>query len=126
VSSIAAAARDDDERVRAAAAAALRKTPTPQAQTALVSLAADTSESVQLAALDSLAEQPLTDGVLGQLSNLLPDSNLGDQAEAQLVTLFSRQPVLTPPMRSALETVLARTEDNRLRARVRAMLGATE
>jgi HEAT repeat protein len=123
VATIAAAARDEDERVRAAAAAALRKTPTSQAQTALVSLASDTSETVQLAALDSLGEQPLSDGVLGQLSKLLPDSTLGGQAEAELVTLFSRQPTLTPAMRSALETVLARTEDNRLRARVRAMLG---
>ena len=54
---------DEDAGVRAAAAAALRKTPSPEAQAALLALATDPVEDVRLEALQVMREVlPLREG----------------------------------------------------------------
>jgi len=118
---------DEDDAVRAAAAAALRKTPTPEAQTALLSLAADPVEDVRLAALDALAIQPQTPELTAELAGALAsDHAASPRTEGELVTLLGREKRLTPEARVALGAVQARTTDNRLRARVKLMLARAE
>ena len=123
VASIVAEARSPDETVRAAAASALRKTATPAAQSALVALVSDSAPGVRLAAIDALAQQTLPSTVTADLAHLLPRGGLDSHAESELVTLLSRQGPPGPGVREALSHLLARTEDNRLRARIAALLG---
>lgn len=117
--------RDEDAGVRRAVASALRKTKTPEAHAALVSLAKDQDEEVSVTALSSLAQQPIEAGEQRELAALLDTPQLGGEAEAQLTTMLLRQGPPSPEVRGSLEHLLARTEDPRLAARLRFVMEAS-
>lgn len=118
---------DEDASVRAAAAAALRKTPSAEAQAALLSLATDTVEDVRLEALDALSTQPRTPELSRELAmTLAKEQAASPRTEGELVTLIAREKQLTPEARAALAAVLGRTTDNRLKARVKLMLARAD
>ncbi len=114
---------DEEASVRASAAAALRKTPSAEAQAALLSLAADPVEDVRLEALGALSLQPRTPELGRELATALASEHAASpRTEGELVTLIAREKQLTPQARAALGAVLARTTDNRLKAKVKLML----
>jgi hypothetical protein len=86
-----------------------------------MSLATDSNEEVQLAAIDSLAMQE-TDS--GELAHLLDAPKLGGESEAALVGVLLKNGPPSPEVRGSLSQVLSRTEDPRLAARIRLALQA--
>lgn len=112
-------ARDEDASVRRSVASALRKTSQPSARSTLVTLAKDSNEEVQVAALSSLGQNPWSASEQRELAQLLDAPQLGGEAESQLATLLLRQGPPSPEVRGSLEHLLARTEDPRLAARIR-------
>jgi hypothetical protein len=126
VSRIAKHARDEDANVRRSVASALRKTNDRASRETLVTLAKDSNEEVQVAAIDSLAHHPIDPTEQHELAQLLDAPNLGGEAEAQLATLLLRQGPPSPAVRGSLEHLLERTEDPRLAARIRLAFEAAE
>jgi HEAT repeat protein len=119
ISRISKHAGDADPGVRRAVASALRKTKDPAARGTLMTLAKDSNEDVQVAAIDALGHHPMERGDQRELASLLDAPQLGGEAEAGLVTILLRQGPPPPEVRGSLEHLLARTEDPRLAARVR-------
>ena len=119
VSRIVKHARDEDAGVRRAVASALRKTTDDASKGALLSLAKDADEEVQIAALSSIAIQPIDAGEQRQLASLLDTPQLGGEAESQLTTMLLRQGPPSPEVQASLGHLLARTEDPRVAAQIR-------
>lgn len=118
-------AKDPDPAVRRSAASALRKTSNPEAREALMSLATDADEQVQVAAVNALGHYPVDASEQRQLGRMLETPRLGGEAEAQVVTLLLRQGPPSAEVRGSLQALLAHTEDPRLAARVRLALEAS-
>jgi HEAT repeat protein len=118
-------ARDEDPAVRRSVASALRKTDDPAARSTLMSLAADPSEDVQVAAVEALGHHPASASEQQELARLLEAPRLGGEAEARVVTLLLSQGPPSSEVRGSLTQLLAHTEDPRLAARVRLALEAS-
>jgi hypothetical protein len=121
VERIAALAADEAPEVRSAAAVALCKTDTPAARAALLGLTADAQARVARAAIDTLGRHGLSGGDLEEVCALIAEGRtpvLADGAMLMFLSSYAGEPV-----ERALEAILARTQDPRLAAQARALLG---
>jgi HEAT repeat protein len=125
IARIAKHAHDPEPAVRRSVASALRKTEEPEARATLMTLAADSDEDVQVAAIEALGHSPASPAEQRELGRLLEAPRLGGEAEGQVVTLLLRQGPPSAEVRGSLEQLLAHTEDPRLAARVRLALEAS-
>jgi hypothetical protein len=124
VSTVVPYANSDSTDVRWAAAKALRKTQTPEAESALLTLAADSQVKVQLQALDVLQRFKLDGPARAQLCAAVRDGRLDMHSYNAFVTLLAPYVNDDAQVRATFQFLLTRpVVDREIFIRIQTLLG---